>query len=107
TFNAYLMEDRVNLSWITQREINNEYFMIERSKDRLNYRTIDTLEAAGNSMATIHYSVTDKKPLSGWAYYRLKQIDYNGDFSYSEIAPVYCPFDKRTENRQKSQGLYR
>lgn len=83
----------VELRWITTAEINNDYFTIERSTDVVKWEEITTTKGAGNSSNNIGYEVVDSSP-SLWEgrdrlfYYRLKQTDYNGEFSYSEIIMV-------------------
>ncbi|HKR05658.1 MAG TPA: SdrD B-like domain-containing protein [Bacteroidia bacterium] len=78
----------VLLTWATATEINNDYFTVERSGDRINFTTIETLKGAGNSTFTKKYSCTDEIPLPGLNYYRLKQTDYNGKFEYSGILAI-------------------
>ncbi|MBI4945906.1 MAG: T9SS type A sorting domain-containing protein [Bacteroidetes bacterium] len=79
----------VRCDWSTATEINNDYFSIERSKDGTNFSQIGTVKGAGNSSVTLNYTFYDHEPYSGLSYYRLKQFDYNGAFSYSPIRPVY------------------
>ena len=78
----------VNLNWSTATEINNDYFTIERSSDAKNWNTIKTIEGAGNSMHQIDYRAKDFNPGNDITYYRLKQTDFNGEYSYSEIRSV-------------------
>ena len=68
----------VDVKWSTSREINSNYFLIERSTDAITYEEIAKLDAAGNSNQTLNYSFTDKFPHPGNNYYRLKQVDING-----------------------------
>jgi hypothetical protein len=79
----------VDLSWTTASEINNDYFTIERSVDAVNFSSVLVREGAGNSSVVLTYTDVDAMPLMGLSYYRLKQTDFNGDFSYSDIVPVY------------------
>ncbi len=76
------------LKWVTSAEINNDYFTIERSVDALNFEPISTIKGAGNSNITLFYDFIDHQPQKGNNYYRLKQTDFNGDFSYSEIIVI-------------------
>jgi len=76
------------LKWTTSSEINNDYFTIERSVDALNFEPISTIKGAGNSNITLFYDFIDHQPQKGNNYYRLKQTDFNGDFSYSEIIVI-------------------
>lgn len=84
----------VLLEWGTASEINNDYFELERSKDGVNFHTIATINGAGNSTTELRYSYVDNAPFNGISYYRLKQTDFNGQFSMSNTKAV------RMENDQ-------
>ena len=81
-------KDQVKLEWISVSEINNAFYTIERSTDGLNFKSIANIDGAGNSDGTLSYSHVDLNPTSGISYYRLKQTDFNGEFTYSEIRSV-------------------
>ena len=87
-FYAYAKDQVVQLDWATASEINNDYFTIERSKDGENWQDILQTAGAGASNSTINYSEIDSSPLYGTSYYRLKQTDFNGAFSYSTTQVV-------------------
>ena len=87
-FNAHAINNIVNLSWATASEINNDYFTIERSEDGKNFENLLQKKGAGNSTAKLYYSAADENPFLGTAYYRLKQTDYDGRFTYSTIKSV-------------------
>ncbi|MFN4123168.1 MAG: T9SS type A sorting domain-containing protein, partial [Flavobacteriales bacterium] len=88
-FNADNIRDEfVQLSWTTASEMNNDYFVIERSPDAQTFSPILTTEGAGNSNQVIGYKEYDFEPHIGISYYRLKQVDFDGQFSYSDIIPV-------------------
>jgi len=74
--------------WITASEINNDYFVVERSRDGSGFEYVGTVDGAGNSVGTLSYNFTDTSPFKGISYYRLKQVDFNGAYSYSQIAAV-------------------
>ncbi|HSZ24757.1 MAG TPA: T9SS type A sorting domain-containing protein, partial [Cytophagaceae bacterium] len=78
----------VSLSWMTTTEKNNAYFVIERSQDGITFEPIGTVEGHGNSIQSISYSYTDYNALDGTSYYRLKQVDFNGQAAYSDIKSV-------------------
>jgi fibronectin-binding autotransporter adhesin len=78
----------VDLTWTTATEINNDYYTVERSSDGIFFETIATINGAGNSTTTIHYNHVDEMPLIGISYYRLKQTDFDGNFTYSNIISV-------------------
>lgn len=87
-FNATQNEDIIELAWATASEINNDFFSIERSKDAQTWEEVLITKGAGNSNKTINYFEIDNNPKNGLVYYRLKQTDVNGEFSYSNIVPV-------------------
>lgn len=69
----------VQLDWVTASEVNNDYFVIERSKEGDDFEIIDTISGAGNSSESISYTYIDKSPYNGTSYYRLKQVDFDGE----------------------------
>jgi hypothetical protein len=75
------------LKWSTASEINNEYFVIEKSIDAIDFELVGTESGAGNSMVILEYSMIDNNPYD-LTYYRLKQVDIDGDFKYSTIISV-------------------
>ncbi len=88
SFEAVLRTDRVELDWITASEINNDYFTVERSADGVNFKPLFNVESVGNSSVKITYQEWDRDPLYGVSYYRLKQTDIDGAFSYSAVRTV-------------------
>ncbi|MES2762807.1 MAG: T9SS type A sorting domain-containing protein, partial [Bacteroidota bacterium] len=88
SFNGIQKEQEVDLTWATGTEKNNDYFTIERSDDGINFKPIETVDGAGISSDVVFYSTVDKTPLKGISYYRLRQTDYNGRSSFSNIISV-------------------
>ena len=88
SFTATPFNNQVNLNWSTATEINNDYFTIERSQDGVHFESILTKKGAGNSTTTLTYRAEDKAPYEGISYYRLKQTDLDGQYSYSMIRSV-------------------
>jgi len=88
SFEAYLDHNNVILEWLTASEINNDFFTIERSKNGQDWESIITRDGAGNSLTEINYLETDFRPYAGISYYRLKQTDFNGLFSYSQTVTI-------------------
>lgn len=76
-------EKQALLNWKTAQEINSAYFQIERSNDALIFKSIGSVQAAGNSSVAVEYSFTDLQPANGLNYYRLKQVDLDGRFIYT------------------------
>lgn len=76
----------IQLKWITETEINNHGFMVERSTDGKEFATIGFVPGNGNTTETQHYIYNDKNvELKKRYYYRLKQIDFDESFEYSKI----------------------
>jgi hypothetical protein len=79
----------VGVEWSTSQEFNSAYFSVERSADGNTFwNNIATINAAGNSSTVKNYSAYDARPLKGVNYYRLKQVDKDGNFKYSKTVAV-------------------
>jgi hypothetical protein len=77
------------LQWITETELNNERFEIERSIDLQDgFTTIGVVTGAGNSSEVLTYLFEDATPMLGINYYRLRQVDFDGSFTYSKIIAI-------------------
>ncbi|MBK5284111.1 MAG: T9SS type A sorting domain-containing protein, partial [Bacteroidia bacterium] len=87
-FDAVTKGSGVMTTWVTSSEINNDYFVIERSQDGEHFEAVGTRKGAGNSSTTLHYSMLDVKPFAGVSYYRLRQVDFNGSESKSQLVAV-------------------
>ena len=78
------------LYWQTANEIDNDYFSVQRSVDGgATFEEIGVVEGAGTTNETLNYEFIDKQPIAGNNYYRLKQVDFDGDFEYSEIKALF------------------
>jgi hypothetical protein len=88
TFNATANEEVVNVDWSTASEINNDYFVVERSINAKNFESVSTVKGAGTHNGLLEYSVIDNNPYNGISYYRLKQVDVDGTSTYSSIKEV-------------------
>lgn len=87
-FKATVISNKqVQLDWATALELNNEYFTVEHSKDGITFEDIATVKSKGSSNNQ-EYSATDIAPFAGISYYRLKQTDINGQFTYSKTIAV-------------------
>ncbi|MBI4947343.1 MAG: hypothetical protein HY840_13205, partial [Bacteroidetes bacterium] len=83
----------VILQWATTSETNNDYFVIERSIDAIDFKPIAQINGAGNSNIVINYYAFDKEPYkTSISYYRLKQVDFDGKYTHSHIE-VILPID--------------
>ncbi|MCW8802939.1 MAG: M28 family peptidase, partial [Ignavibacteriaceae bacterium] len=90
-FTASVNNSDVQLLWSTASELNNQGFEIERSSNNAeNFVTVGFVDGKGNSTEINYYSYTDNPQLSGvnQIYYRLKQIDFDGTFSYSDVVNI-------------------
>lgn len=89
TFTAFAKNNNSLLAWsVENQDANSSHFEIERSADGSNFDNIGSVNATNNSHAS--YTYTDKNvSLSGTVYYRLKMVDKDGRFSYSDIKTVH------------------
>ena len=88
---AYEVVERdgfVDIAWSTQSEINNELFIVEKSRDGAHWEEVESIEGAGNSLELLDYTLTDFNPYGGTSYYRLTQVDYNGLYETFGIKSV-------------------
>lgn len=79
----------VELHWTTSTEINNHGFEVERKTENSDFTSVGFVKGNGTTTEQKVYSFTDRKLEPGRYYYRLKQIDYNGQFEYSQVVEVY------------------
>jgi len=79
------------IEWTTATEKNNDFFVLERSTDAINFKEIARVAGAGNSIEPINYAYTDYGVRNGDNYYRLVQVDYDGTSTASEIIVANCP----------------
>ncbi len=84
----YNLSNKVDVLWSTASEKNNDFFTVERSTDAVSFNELYKIKGAGNSLRKTDYAVVDEHPEKGISYYRLKQTDRNGIFTYSQIQSV-------------------
>lgn len=87
-FTATYENYSVILEWATASQKNNSFFTVERSKDGVNFEEVEKINGAGTVSYVVDYLAYDKKPYQGISYYRLKQTDLDGRFTYSSIVSV-------------------
>jgi len=87
-FKAEKDNDVVQIKWATQTEVNNDYFVVERSNNALDFKTLSRISSRGDSYETKTYYATDHTPEQGVNYYRLKQVDLDGTSTYSDVVAV-------------------
>jgi hypothetical protein len=88
SFLAQQLDEQVQLKWQSAEEKNTSHFEIERSADGRNFSALLTKKAQGNSAALVSYNAVDNSPLNGTSYYRLKMVDLDGTFEYSNMVSV-------------------
>ena len=84
-FTGTLMNQEILLSWVTASELNNDYFVVEKSSDATNWTSLGSVRGHGTTYERNEYSLLDPQPYQGNNYYRLKQVDYDGTVHYSRI----------------------
>ena len=75
--------------WETATETNNDYFTIEQSIDGISFREVAQIAGAGTTSWSNSYNYIVPANYNGLRYFRLKQTDYNGDYSYSDVQSVF------------------
>ncbi len=88
SFGAKEDNGTVILSWETASENNNDFFEIERSENGKDFEAIGKIDAKGDSRDNVKYSFIDKMPINGTDYYRLKQVDFDGRYEYSNVVNI-------------------
>ena len=88
-FSAKCENDKNIINWTTVSETNNNYFIVEKSANATDFEIITKTLGAGNSISILNYSAEDLKPFAT-TYYRLKQVDFNGKYTYSELINTQC-----------------
>ncbi len=102
TFNATLLQnDNVQLDWTTATETNNDYFTIERSKDGISWEQIAKINGSGSVYSPTSYSYRDEATNHQLSYYRLKQTDFEQQFSYSSVVSI-----NRKKNEAEAVNIY-
>ena len=104
SFTAKISNGNVILNWITATEINNQVFEVERKTADGQYITIGHVQGNGTTTERKEYSFTDANAQIGSYSYRLKQVDFNGTFEYSNeifvdvTAPLQFALDQNYPN---------
>ncbi|HRI78229.1 MAG TPA: T9SS type A sorting domain-containing protein [Cyclobacteriaceae bacterium] len=88
SFTAVSLTGKVEIKWRTETEENNDYFTIQKTADGESFIDVTDVKGAGTSTISKSYSTYDFKPSPGKWYYRLKQTDYDGHFTYSKLVAV-------------------
>jgi len=88
SFSGLVEKNVVILSWITATEINNRGFEVQKKSESENWDTIGFIEGLGTTQQNHNYSFTDYSVASGKYSYRLKQVDHDGSYEYSDLVEV-------------------
>jgi hypothetical protein len=91
-FDAESSADGIDFTWQTASEKDNDYFTIEGSSDGVNWRSMHEIAGAGTTQELQDYSFSSLNEHQ-FQYFRLKQTDFDGQFSYSDV--VFVPFKQR------------
>ena len=86
-FSAVRSKQSVTLNWSTELEIDAKEFIVERAEG-IDFRSVGTIPSNGNSSTKKSYSFNDKNENASVTYYRLKNVDLNGKYTYSDIKTV-------------------
>ncbi len=87
-FDGWNEGDYNQLVWKTATEENSDYFEVQRSTNGTDFTRIGQVQAAGNSLQVRSYDFQDNQPHLGISYYRLKMVDIDGSFEYSDIVAI-------------------
>jgi len=100
-FNCVGLLNNVEVSWTVASQVNNDYYVVEHSLDVYEWNTITTVDGAGNSNQLMSYSIIHENPINGINYYRLTQVDFDGQSE--TFYPIVCD---RTVNERVDEVLY-
>lgn len=78
------------IEWATATEINNDYFEIQKSEDYKEWKFVNTIQGSGNSNNLNEYQILDETLGEKVTYYRIKQVDYDGQFEYFDVLSILC-----------------
>lgn len=90
-FHVYCERDGVHIYWETATETNSSHFIIEKSYNGVQWTVYTEIQAAGNSSVANRYELTDVDyQFTSTTYYRLKQVDFNGNYRYYTPLSIVC-----------------
>ena len=87
-FDAQALNRQVDVNWSTASETNSSHFLVERSTDGAYFEPLGSVNAAGNSTSRNDYKFVDPSPVNGLNFYRLRQVDRDDEFAFSDVKTV-------------------
>ncbi len=103
-FKGIYEDGKSTLNWSTASELNSQKFVIQRADEGYEFTDIGTIKAAGNASYLINYYFVDENPNAGKNYYRLKQVNNDGSYEYSDVILITAP--EKVVDDTKSFKLY-
>ena len=97
SFDAKVVDHKVEINWTTASEENNDYFLLERSSDGINFELLLKTIGAGTTSNTTDYTEIDRYPIMGLSYYRLTQVDFDGKSTTFKIISVLFDGERKIE----------
>ncbi|MFK7770609.1 MAG: T9SS type A sorting domain-containing protein, partial [Saprospiraceae bacterium] len=94
SFNGRPKVTTIDLQWVTASETNNDYFAVEKSTDGIDFKEMTEIDGRGTTNLESYYTWADESPNDGLNYYRLLQVDFNGDKSYSDMIAIAFKADR-------------
>jgi len=89
SFESIRQLQSIEINWVTATELNNDFFELQKSTDGESFQSISRIDGMGTSNKMNRYFYLDRSPFLGIQYYRLKQVDFDGTYEYSEIISSY------------------
>lgn len=105
-FSVKKVNEKVLIQWTTTSQINNDHFIVERSDDGEKFSEITKVKGAGNNNQILNYSAVDYRPLNGVNYYRLKQVDFDGSYTFSDIKALNFENNNSTVTYYYEKNIY-
>ncbi|MBL7847400.1 MAG: T9SS type A sorting domain-containing protein [Cyclobacteriaceae bacterium] len=91
SFTATVKNGMVELNWVTETEMNNDHFIVQRTSSGEDFEDVAKIKGKGTTTQRQRYSAIDAVPMPGRIYYRLKQTDFDGTTAYSKLVSVDVP----------------
>jgi surface protein len=103
-FSATPIDQAIHLKWETASESNNQGFYVEKSENAQSWKTLGFVEGQGNSSQFHSYRLEDGQPFIGNNFYRLKQVDFNGQVAYHNVVFIFWEGETQKVNLYPNPG---